>query len=55
MSRLWQGIWATRARIATGLILFLYVALHVLNIGLAAVSPDAADEMQDARSWIVRS
>ena len=55
MSALWRGSWATRARIATGLILFTYVVLHFLNIGLAVVSPDAADRMQDVRGWIVRS
>lgn len=55
MSALWRGSWTARARIATGLVLFVYVVLHLLNIGLAIVSPDAANAMQDVRGWVVRS
>jgi adenylate cyclase len=55
MSALWQGTPATKARIATGLVLFVYVTLHFLNIGVALISPTAADAFQDARQWITRS
>ncbi len=54
-SALWRGSWATRARIASGLILYAYVLFHFLNIGLGLVGPAAADAFQDARQVITRS
>lgn len=55
MNVLWRGTWATRVRIGTGLVLFVYVLLHFLNIGLATISPDWADAMQRARLAVMRS
>ncbi len=55
MDALWRGSLTTRLRIATGLILFVYVLLHFLNIGLSVVSFEAANQMQAVRLWITRS
>lgn len=55
MNVLWRGTWATRLRISTGLVLMVYVLLHFLNIGLAAISPDWADAMQRVRLAVMRS
>jgi len=55
LSDLWRGTWATRARIASGLVLFVYVLLHFLNIGLGLVSPDAMLAGQDLRQIVTRS
>lgn len=54
-----QGIWAgnlaTRARIGSGLVLFVYALFHFLNIGMGLLSPDWMDAMQTGRQWITRS
>jgi len=55
MGALWRGGWTTKARIASGLVLFVYVALHFLNIGTALISPSLADAFQLALAAIVRS
>ena len=55
MSALWRGSLTTRLRIASGLVLFVYVVLHLLNIGMALISPAAADVMQDIRGFMIRS
>ncbi len=55
MSDLWCGTPATRARIASGLILFTYALLHFLNIGVGLFSPDLMDQMQEARQIVTRS
>ncbi len=55
MSGLWRGTWATQARISTGLILFAYILLHFINIGLGLVSPEAADAFQRVRLSVMRS
>lgn len=55
MSGLWRGTWATQARIATGLILFVYILFHFLNIGLGLVSADVADAFQDLRLTVTRT
>ena len=55
MSALWRGTWATKARIASGLILYAYVLFHFLNIGFGLIGPAAADAFQDARQIITRS
>jgi len=52
---LWRGTWATRARIASGLVLFTYVTLHFLNIGLGLISPEALLAGQDIRQIVTRS
>jgi adenylate cyclase len=52
---LWRGPWASRVRIASGLVLMLYVAAHLLNIGAVLISPDAYDAVQRVRLWIIRS
>lgn len=54
-SVLWRGDLATRLRIVSGLILFAYVLLHFLNIGMGLVSPGAMDAFQSARQQITRS
>lgn len=55
MRDLWRGTWASRARIASGLILFTYAALHFLNIGLGLISPEALNAGQDLRQIVTRS
>ena len=55
MSDLWRGTLATRARIASGLILFTYALVHFLNIGIGLFSPDLMDRMQEARQIVTRS
>lgn len=55
MSILWRGSWATRLRIASGLVLFVFVLFHFLNIGLGLISPALLDDGQDARQLITRS
>jgi len=55
MRDLWRGTWATRARIASGLVLFVYVLLHFLNIGLGLISPEVLQAGQDLRQIVTRS
>lgn len=55
MNILWRGTSTTQARIASGLVLYIYVLLHLLNIGLGLVGPDAADAMQAGRHFVTRS
>lgn len=55
MSSLWRGTPATRIRIASGLILFVYALLHFLNIGLGLFSTDLLHRAQDWRQWVTRS
>ena len=55
MSALWRGNWATKARIISGLILFIYVLTHFLNIGLALVGREVTDAVQEVRLAITRS
>lgn len=55
MKDLWRGSAATKARIASGLILFCYALLHFINIGLGLVYPAWMDWMQDARQIVTRS
>ena len=52
---LWRGTWATRIRIISGVVLMLYVTLHLLNIAAVLISPDFAEAFQDARLLITRS
>jgi adenylate cyclase len=55
MRDLWRGTWATQARIASGLILFIYALLHFLNIGVGLISTDAMLAAQDLRQIVTRS
>ncbi len=55
MRDLWRGTWATRIRIASGLVLMLYALLHFINIGLGLFGPAAMDAFQDGRQAITRS
>ncbi len=52
---LWRGSWAARIRIVSGLVLMLYVVLHLLNIAAVLISPDFAEAFQRARLDITRS
>ncbi|TDK41273.1 adenylate/guanylate cyclase domain-containing protein [Antarcticimicrobium luteum] len=54
-STLWRGTWITRARIASGLILFTFAFFHFINIGLGLISPGAMDTMEDLRKTITRT
>ena len=54
-SVLWRGSWATRLRIATGLVLFVYVTLHLLNIAAVLISAEFADAFQTVRLAVTRS
>lgn len=55
MDILWRGSWATRARIASGLVLFTFALLHFLNIGLGLFSPDWMEQAQAWRKTVTRS
>lgn len=55
MRDLWRGTWATRIRVASGLVLMLYALLHFINIGLGLFGPTAMDVFQDARQALTRS
>ncbi|MEL6450624.1 MAG: adenylate/guanylate cyclase domain-containing protein [Pseudomonadota bacterium] len=52
---IWRGSWASRVRIVSGLILMVYVALHLLNIAAVLISPSAFDAFQDVRLAVTRS
>jgi adenylate cyclase len=52
---LWRGSWTTRARIISGLVLMLYVVLHLLNIASVLISPEVSDAFQDIRLSFTRS
>ncbi|MFK7754515.1 MAG: adenylate/guanylate cyclase domain-containing protein [Sedimentitalea sp.] len=45
----------TRARIASGLVLFIYAFFHFLNIGFGLISPDLMERAQDWRLVITRT
>ncbi|WP_282151770.1 adenylate/guanylate cyclase domain-containing protein [Ruegeria atlantica] len=51
---LWQGGWATRLRIGSGLVLFAFAFFHFINIGLGLFHTDYLHGMQDARHVITR-
>lgn len=55
MSILWRGSWATRIRIASGLVLFAFAMTHFLNIGLGLFSSELMERAQDLRTWVTRS
>ncbi|MEC7258493.1 MAG: adenylate/guanylate cyclase domain-containing protein [Pseudomonadota bacterium] len=55
MTALWRGTFATRLRIASGLILFIYAGLHFLNIALGLVSLEVMHAAQDWRLALTRS
>jgi len=55
VSVLWRGNWATRTRIASGLVLFTYALLHFLNIGLGLISPYWMEHAQTWRQLVTRS
>ncbi|MEX0282986.1 MAG: adenylate/guanylate cyclase domain-containing protein [Paracoccaceae bacterium] len=55
MRDLWRGSWATRIRIASGLVLMLYVFLHFINIGLGLFGPDAMEAFQEFRQTLTRT
>jgi adenylate cyclase len=52
---LWRGSLATRLRIASGLVLTVYVALHLLNLATVLISFEVFDAVQSARLWVIRS
>lgn len=54
-SSLWKGNWRTRARVISGLVLFVYVLLHFINIGLGIFSLELMEVFQDGRKLIHRS
>ncbi|WP_170331948.1 adenylate/guanylate cyclase domain-containing protein [Ruegeria arenilitoris] len=53
-SVLWQGGWATRLRIGSGLILFTFAFFHFINIGLGLFHTDYLHGMQDGRKTVTR-
>ncbi|WP_333781869.1 adenylate/guanylate cyclase domain-containing protein [Shimia sp. MMG029] len=55
MNTLWKGNWRVRVRIVSGLVLFIYVLLHFLNIGFGLISLDLAERFQDMREAVHRS
>ncbi len=53
-SALWRGGWATRLRIGSGLILFVFAFFHFINIGLGLFHTDYLHDMQDGRKAVTR-
>ena len=53
-SVLWQGGWATRLRISSGLVLFAFAFFHFINIGLGLFHTDYLHGMQDGRHAVTR-
>ncbi|MFD0911646.1 adenylate/guanylate cyclase domain-containing protein [Ruegeria arenilitoris] len=51
---LWQGSWATRLRIISGLVLFAFAFFHFINIGLGLFHTDYLHDMQDSRKTVTR-
>ncbi|MBO9449063.1 adenylate/guanylate cyclase domain-containing protein [Tropicibacter sp. R16_0] len=54
-SALWRGNWQTRARIVTGLILFIYAFFHFINIGMGLISTDLMGGMEEVMRGIIRN
>lgn len=54
-SVLWRGSVATQVRIGSGLVLMLYVTLHLLNVASVLISPAFADAFQTVRLAVTRS
>jgi len=52
---LWRGSWATRIRIASGLVLFTFALLHFLNIGFGLFSSELMQRGQTWRQVVTRS
>ncbi|MEP5010014.1 2Fe-2S iron-sulfur cluster-binding protein, partial [Roseobacter sp.] len=46
-SALWQGNWRTKARIVSGLVLFIYVLWHLLNVGMGLFSLELMHQAQE--------
>ena len=55
MTVLWRGNWATKIRIGSGLVLFVFALLHFLNIGLGLFSPELMEQAQEWRKLVTRS
>ncbi len=51
---LWRGGWATRLRIGSGLVLFVFAFFHFINIGLGLFHTDYLHGMQDGRKAVTR-
>lgn len=51
---LWQGSWATRLRITSGLVLFAFAFFHFINIGLGLFHTDFLHGMQESRKSVTR-
>ncbi|MGV6805738.1 MAG: adenylate/guanylate cyclase domain-containing protein [Ruegeria sp.] len=51
---LWQGSWATRLRIISGLVLFTFAFFHFTNIGLGLFHTDFLHGMQETREVVTR-
>lgn len=52
MTNLWRGSLAGRLRIGSGLVLFAFASLHLLNLGLVLLSPRVAEAVQDVRMMV---
>ncbi len=52
---LWRGNWVTRARLLSGLVLFVFVLFHFLNIGLGLISHELMERAQGWRLVVTRS
>jgi adenylate cyclase len=52
---LWRGSWATKIRIASGLVLFVFALFHFLNIGLGLFSSELMEQAQGWRKLVTRS
>jgi adenylate cyclase len=55
LSVLWHGTRTTKLRIASGLVMFIYVFFHLINVGLGLFSAEWMEAMQHTRQWVSRS
>lgn len=51
---MWRGGWASRLRVASGLVLFVFAFFHFINIGLGLFHTDLMHGMQDGRHTLTR-
>ena len=55
MTALWRGNWRTKARVVSGLVLFVYVFFHLLNVGLGLISYDLMQGGQEVLEAVVET
>ena len=55
MNAIWRGTYLQRIRLASGLVLFVFAALHFLNHALGLISLEAMNTFDGSRFTVIRS